>query len=203
MQKIDGGFFSLDMAALKSALEDQPWIESVAIRRVWPDVLQITANEQQPVAIWNDARVINSKGQLFDPLDKELPPHLVKVSGPKDAHQILMGHYFAIAELILLQTFWGIAFRIGIPVKRTTLEINTKNFHPEIGKTVRMKEGKFRFTPKRKAYFLSRLFVFRIITPFPFKAVATFDERNKVDIVARIPIGTTLFVLFWLLGWTG
>lgn len=100
LQKINGGFFSLDISELKASLEDQAWIESVAIRRVWPDVLQITATEQQPVAVWNGGQVINRKGQLFDPSEQELPKYLVKVSGPEGAHQLLMGHYFAIEGLL-------------------------------------------------------------------------------------------------------
>ena len=99
-QKINGGFFSLDISELKAALEEQAWIESVAIRRVWPDVLQITAIEQQPVALWNGDKVINRKGQIFDPSEQELPKYLVKVAGPEGAHQLLMGHYFAIEELL-------------------------------------------------------------------------------------------------------
>lgn len=100
LQKINGGFFSLDISELKTTLEDQPWIESVAIRRVWPDVLQITANEQQPVAVWNGEQVINDKGQLFAPLNQDLPRYLVKVSGPSGAHHMMMGHYFEIEKLL-------------------------------------------------------------------------------------------------------
>jgi len=99
LKNIDGGFFSLNISQLKSRLEQQAWIDSVAIRRVWPDVLQITAKEQQPVAIWNGDRVINRYGQIFDPMDQELPKYLVKVSGPEGSHQLMMEHYFAITKL--------------------------------------------------------------------------------------------------------
>lgn len=100
LKNIDGGFFSLDIKGLKQNLEEQAWIQSVAIRRVWPDVLQITANEQQPVAVWNDSSVINQQGELFDPLGQDLPKYLVKVSGPEGAQHNLMTHYFAIEGLI-------------------------------------------------------------------------------------------------------
>lgn len=99
LKNIDGGFFSLNISQLKERLEQQAWIESVAIRRVWPDVLQITANEQQPVAIWNGDRVINNYGELFDPMGQELPEYLVKVSGPEGSQSMMMEHYFAISKL--------------------------------------------------------------------------------------------------------
>lgn len=113
--------------------------------------------------------------------------------------------FLAIIEMISLHSFWGLVFKIGIPIKRISLEINTEKFHPEVGNTIRMEEGKFRFTHERKVYFLSQVFLFRFFrftTPFPFKVIATIAPNNKVDVVARIPIGTTLFLLFWILGWT-
>jgi len=99
LKNIDGGFFSLNISQLKARLEKLTWIESVAIRRLWPDVLQITAREQQPVAIWNGNRVINRYGEIFDPEDQELPKYLVRVSGPEGAHHLMMDHYFAIRQL--------------------------------------------------------------------------------------------------------
>jgi len=99
LDNVDGGFFSLNIKNLKESIEQQAWIKSVAIRRVWPDVLQITANEQQPIAIWNGGAVINRQGELFDPLDQQLPKYLVKVSGPEGSHQQLMTHYFAVEKL--------------------------------------------------------------------------------------------------------
>jgi len=99
LENVDGGFFSLNISRLKSRLEQQAWIESVAVRRVWPDVLQITATEQQPVAVWNGVRVINRHGELFNPVDQETPAYLVKVSGPEGSHQLLMNHYFATEKL--------------------------------------------------------------------------------------------------------
>ena len=99
LKEIDGGFFSLDVKGLKQTLEQQAWIKSVAIRRAWPDVLQITIDEQQPIAVWNNEYIINREGELFNPVDQRLPEYLVKVSGPTGTHHLLMEHYFAMAEL--------------------------------------------------------------------------------------------------------
>lgn len=113
--------------------------------------------------------------------------------------------FFAIFEMISLHSFWGSIFKFGIPVKRLSLEIDTENFHPVIGKTIRKEEGKFRFISENEVCFLSQIFLFkffRFSTPFPFKAVAKINSNNKVDITARIPVGTSFFLLFWILGWT-
>ena len=113
--------------------------------------------------------------------------------------------FLVIFEMISIHSFWRIIFKFGIPIKRMSFEIETEKFHPEIGKTIRMEEGKFRFTSEGEVYFLSQIFLFRFFrftTPFPFKVVALINRNNKVDIVARLPVGTTLFLLFWILGWT-
>jgi len=97
LKDIDGGFFSLNVDDLKQSLEKQPWIKTVAIRRAWPDVLQLTVTEQQPVAVWNNEFVINREGELFAPGAQQLPEYLVQVSGPSGMHQTLMAYYFALA----------------------------------------------------------------------------------------------------------
>ena len=111
--------------------------------------------------------------------------------------------FIGIFEMISLHSFLAFAFKIGIPVKRITLEIDTKNLELKNGQTIKMDEGKFHFT-NNNIYFLSQMFFFnfRITTPFPVKVIATINPYNKVDIVARIPIGSTLFFLFLLIGWT-
>lgn len=111
--------------------------------------------------------------------------------------------FIAIIEMISLHSFLAFAFKIGIPVKRISLEIDTKKLDLKNGQTIKMDEGKFHFT-NNNVYFLSQIFFFkfRFTTPFPVKVIATISSYNKVDIVARIPFGTTLFFLFWLIGWT-
>jgi hypothetical protein len=105
--------------------------------------------------------------------------------------------------MIFLHLFLGFAFKIGIPVKRISLEIDSKKLELKKSETIKMGEGKFHFT-KNNVFFLSQIFFFkfRFTTPFPFKVIATIQPNNKIDIVARIPIGTTLFFIFWLAGWT-
>ena len=110
----------------------------------------------------------------------------------------------AIFEMISVHSFWRFAFKMGIPVKKISLETESNNFEFPANRTIKMDEGKFLFTNDRKVYFLSQLFLFRfrLSTPFPFRGIATLQPDNKIDIIATIPIGPTLFFLFWILGWT-
>jgi len=98
---MDGGFFSLDVKALKQTLEHETWIRSVSVRRVWPDVLQVVVNEQKPVAVWNSEMLINVDREIFHPMAEGVPDNMVRVAGPAGSHQILMGHYLVLQEMLV------------------------------------------------------------------------------------------------------
>ena len=59
------GFFSLDIHALRQKLGEKPWAESVSIRRVWPDRLDITIIERKPVARWDDNHLVSDQAVVF------------------------------------------------------------------------------------------------------------------------------------------
>lgn len=74
---LKGGFFSIKINHLKNCFLTLPWVADVAIKRQWPNRLQITITEQQPVARWNQQQLINQWGKLFTPplttMSKQLP----------------------------------------------------------------------------------------------------------------------------------
>jgi hypothetical protein len=110
----------------------------------------------------------------------------------------------AIIEFILIHSFVKFAFNIGIPIMKRTFEIPSSDFIRKIDFTYKESEGKFRFSADHKVYFLSQIFLFRFFrftTPFPFKAVGTINNNNSIDIIDRLPIGSCLFLLFWIIAW--
>lgn len=81
---LDTGFWGLDVERIRLVLEDLAWVDTAAVRRVWPGVLQITIHEQQAVAVWNDASLLNERGELFSPPRVTWPEGLPQLSGPAD-----------------------------------------------------------------------------------------------------------------------
>jgi len=77
---LDGGLLSVDVAALRRAVEALPWVAGAAVRRVWPDAVRITVSEQVPVAIWGGAALMNRDGGVFRP--QRLPGGLPRLAGP-------------------------------------------------------------------------------------------------------------------------
>jgi cell division protein FtsQ len=94
---VNGGFFTLDMEALRRTLLTIPWVEDVAIRRI-PGTLIIAVKEQQPMARWNDQYLVNSDQQLFL-APKDAPVGLPLLQGPADQQQIVVTDYLQISGL--------------------------------------------------------------------------------------------------------
>ena len=64
---LKGNFFSINLEAVRGALEKLPWVRKVDIRRLWPDRLEISVEEHKPVARWGEGRgeLVNSYGEVF------------------------------------------------------------------------------------------------------------------------------------------
>lgn len=97
-QHINGGFFALDMLALKQNLMHLPWVEDVAVRRV-PGVLIVSIREQKPVAQWNDHDLFNSEGELFT-APPDAPRDLPALRGPEGSQQMMLSYYQQINTML-------------------------------------------------------------------------------------------------------
>ena len=64
-QFIGEGFFSLDIQRVQKSLGDKPWTESISIRRIWPDRLNIAIVEKRPVARWDENHLLSDKAIVY------------------------------------------------------------------------------------------------------------------------------------------
>ena len=66
---ITGNFFTVDLAATRAAYQALPWVRKAEVRRIWPDVLELTIEQHQAVAHWtpheDEPRLVNSYGEVF------------------------------------------------------------------------------------------------------------------------------------------
>ncbi|MGD8567744.1 MAG: cell division protein FtsQ/DivIB [Gammaproteobacteria bacterium] len=134
LENLDGGFFSLDVDRLKQQLERQTWIDSVAVRRVWPDVLQLSVSEQQPIAVWNHKVMVNERGELFGRGINVFPPDLVTLQGPSGMHNTLIKHY---------QTLAGMITTTGLRIAGVTVD-NRRAMQLTLNNGVQLKLGRVR-----------------------------------------------------------
>ncbi|GIX38243.1 MAG: cell division protein FtsQ [Silanimonas sp.] len=60
-----GGFFAVDPDAVRAALLALPWVDTVEVRKRWPDRLEVRLTELRPHARWGENRLVSEDGRLF------------------------------------------------------------------------------------------------------------------------------------------
>ncbi|WP_286221927.1 cell division protein FtsQ/DivIB [Marinobacter apostichopi] len=125
---IGKSYFATDLSEIKESLERRPWVESAAVRRVWPDRLAIDIREKKPLAYWTDGRLVSRTGELFLPPNPEVAGRLPKLAGPDERvrdvirmaqtmSEDLVGHGLNFAGLSLEQRgAWTLQLANGIEV---------------------------------------------------------------------------------------
>src|SRR5512147_2889833 len=62
---VHGGLASVDLEAVQQRIERIEWVDRAVVTRSWPDALRVRVVEQVAVARWNEAGLLNSRGELF------------------------------------------------------------------------------------------------------------------------------------------
>jgi len=93
-------FFNIDLAGMRTELEQMPWIAHAEVRRVWPDQVVIRLEEQLPVARWGDEALLNNQGQAFTPRELANYEHLPQLFGPQRAQQQVMQQYQVLSQML-------------------------------------------------------------------------------------------------------
>jgi cell division protein FtsQ len=93
-----GGFFTTDVDAVRERVKALPWVEEVAVRRVWPDRLTVTVIEQQAVARWGAKSLLNTRGELFTPRQSTIPVGLPVLNGPQGNSLFVLQRYVEMRE---------------------------------------------------------------------------------------------------------
>ncbi|MCG8380267.1 MAG: cell division protein FtsQ/DivIB [Proteobacteria bacterium] len=126
--KVRGGFFNLNVDAVKLALVEEPWVSHVTVKRIWPDALRVIVIEQTPAVRWRDEGLLNTSGEYFEPEPKTIPPNLPLLSGPDGMEVMLLEQYesmqtqvqtigFSIASITLDdRRAWSFVLTNGIKV---------------------------------------------------------------------------------------
>ena len=92
--RVTGGFFNINVSAVRNTLLTEPWVKDVSVHRVWPDSLRVYVTEQQAIALWNESALLNKSGVLFTPDKKSFPENLPVLYGPEGTQTLVMNRYF-------------------------------------------------------------------------------------------------------------
>lgn len=92
---VGGSFFTVDLEQTRRAFEQLPWVRKVSVRRHFPWGLEVTLEEQVPMARWNSVALVNTYGEVFAGQSK-LP--LPDFNGEPDTSMQVAGMYAAMSQ---------------------------------------------------------------------------------------------------------
>ena len=103
LSHLNGNFFSVRLDQARKAFEELPWIRSASVRRVWPNGLSVTLEEQQPIGIWNTndgPKLVNNYGELFtvNLAEADIDKGLIEFSGPTNSNKEAVDLYQQLNE---------------------------------------------------------------------------------------------------------
>jgi cell division protein FtsQ len=78
-----GGLASIDLELIRRHVESIDWVDNAVVTRVWPDAIRVVINEEVAAARWNDAGLLNARGELFIRNARYVPPELPLLEGPE------------------------------------------------------------------------------------------------------------------------
>lgn len=98
--KVRGGFFNIDVTAIREAVLKEPWVYDVSVHRIWPDGLRVSVKEQIAISRWKNKGLLNKDGDLFFPDAASFPAELPILDGPAGMEKLLMSKYQQINLLL-------------------------------------------------------------------------------------------------------
>jgi cell division protein FtsQ len=98
LETVQGNFFSVKLEDVKGGFESMPWVRHANVRRVWPNGLIVSIEEQKPFGAWGGAdshTLMNTHGELFAGRVSDVGDeiHLIDLHGPEDASKEVMRLY--------------------------------------------------------------------------------------------------------------
>lgn len=97
-EQVTGGFFGLDLEAVRASLEQHPWVYSASVRRQWPDRVEIQLVEQKPIARWGEDALLNAYGEIFEAYDNG--SNLPLIVGEKGREKVLIEAFLRSDQLL-------------------------------------------------------------------------------------------------------
>jgi cell division protein FtsQ len=97
---IRGGYFTLDVREIQSAVRELPWVAGATVRRVWPDTLVVSVIEHQPFARWGDKRLISDQGVVFAPATIDPFNGLAQLAGDDEQAKEVLRQYRYVSKSV-------------------------------------------------------------------------------------------------------
>lgn len=97
------GFLSADITALRERLQTLPLIQTVTVKKQWPNHIHIHITEALPIAIWNDTQLLSNVGKVSDIPNELNTDHLIHMSGSKYQTQLAVRYFTRLQKALNAQ----------------------------------------------------------------------------------------------------
>ena len=94
---LGAGFFSVDIQKVQDQVSQQPWIEEVSVRRVWPSMVVVSVIEKQAFARWDDSHLLSTRAEVFEAESKAYM-HLPLIHGYAGQSAELLQQYVKLKQ---------------------------------------------------------------------------------------------------------
>jgi len=96
-RSLSGNFFTVNLDDVRVALEKLPWVRRAAVRRHWPDGIELTVEEQVAAARWqhglDEPDLVNEQGELFSAPKAPDQAALPLLAGPLTSSAEVLSRY--------------------------------------------------------------------------------------------------------------
>ena len=90
---IGQGLLRVNVEMVRGAVEQLPWVRSVEVRRIWPEGLEVSVLEQQPLARWGASGLVNGQGERFAAAAGTGPDGLPTLMCPAGTSSLVTARY--------------------------------------------------------------------------------------------------------------
>ncbi len=102
-KQVISGLYNVDVQQLRSSVKQLPWVRKATVKRIWPDVINISIKEQTAVARWGMKSLLNKNGQLFKPDNIKKFQQLPVLKGPVGSEKVLLSEMQEMSSALIKQ----------------------------------------------------------------------------------------------------
>ncbi len=99
-----GNFFTMDLAAVREAFEQVPWVRRALVRREFPNGLRVELQEHDAFAYWGPeegSTLLSTRGEVFEASADDLEDDgLPRLQGPQGQSEAVMRMYQRLAPVV-------------------------------------------------------------------------------------------------------
>jgi cell division protein FtsQ len=180
--RLNGTFFTVDLARVRSAFESVPWVRRAVVRKDFPNRLRVELQEHQAVAYWggdSEVLLLNSFGEVFEANVGEVEQDMLpRLNGPEGQAADVLAMYRALQDLFEATE---------LPIEQ--LELSTGGswrIHLESGALIELGRGTTSDVSARAQQFLKTLTQVTSRYGRQPKAVESADLRHQNGYAIRL-----------------